>query len=654
MTRQVRPIPTVQDFHPDTIVHEDNLASTEQLLLQASAPRYRLHIITALVNYYIYTNPSRADVLLQRTRNILDIHPLSDVEHNYFHQRGLLHNQKYEFEAARSFFERALEMVREYGQLLERTNLEIDYATTLSNLGEYDAAERILHDVVRSLRQYPRADQSFRASVRSSYLLFLTHAAKDAVEALHQSRNLFQFIKTPSAKDNFFYTIVNTALGTLYQQQEDYDKAVRHFQNTINLCLATNLRSRISHHYLKLGNAFRDQGDQESAIINYEKSIHATEDLGTTSKANSMVNLGRIYTSKGRTDKAFALFNQAEHLYHQAPLDDPMNLARIESARGDAFSNGGNNHRAWSCYKKALKEARDHDDIEEQQILTESIGHILYKMGEAEHAYFFLSQSVELRDQIIKENKAQELRKQSAIYERVQHRQELEKLKIRASQLQMKALSNQMSPHFLFNAMNAVQSEITSGRVLDAGNALASLAKLMRDILQNSEKEYITLEGEIDFLRQYLNINSKLRFQELFDFNIHVDDEIEEDIIGVPPMVLQPFLENSIEHGLRPLQDIRNGHITIRFDHESDEVIICTITDNGIGREAARKHKRDASHKSMGLSITRQRLQILLPNSETRNPVVFKDLYKQNESGDLVASGTQVRILLPSKDFSVK
>lgn len=654
MTRQAHSIPTVQEFNPDTIVNDNNVAEAEKLLFQASAPRYRLNIITALVNYYIYTNPNRADVLLRRGRNILDIHELPDLEHTHLHQRGLLHNQNYEFDTARDLFERALKLVREYGQLSERIDLEIDYATTLSNLRNFDAAERTLQDVERSLRQYPRADQSFRASVRSSYLLFLANASKDAVVALHQSRNLFQTIRTPSAKDNFFYTIVNTALGTLYQQQEDYDKAVRHFQNTINLCLATNLRSRISHHYLKLGNAFHDQGDQESAIINYEKSINATEDLGTTAKANSMVNLGRIYTERGRTDRAFALFNQAEGLYNRAPLDDPMNLARIESARGDAFAFDGKDRRAWSCYKKALQQAQTHEDIEEQQILTENISYIMHKLGEIDHAFYFLRQSVELRDQIIKENKAQELRRQSEIYERVQHKQELEKLKIRASQLQMKALSNQMSPHFLFNAMNAVQSEITSGRAMAAESALANLAGLMRNILQNSEKEHITLESEIEFLKQYLDINSKLRFHELFGFEIEVDDEIEDDIMGVPPMVLQPFLENSIEHGLRPLQDIRNGHISIRFDYESEELFICTITDNGIGREAARRHRRDANHKSMGLSITRQRLQILLPNAETRNPVVFKDLYTTDEAGNRVSAGTQVRILLPVVDFSVK
>ena len=108
-----------------------------------------------------------------------------------------------------------------------------------------------------------------------------------------------------------------------------------------------------------------------------------------------------------------------------------------------------------------------------------------------------------------------------------------------------------MNPHFMYNALNAIQNYITSNKLTDAAKYLAKFAKLMRQSLDYSDMEIISLEKEIEFLENYLLINQKLRFEDNIRYIIKVDDEIEEDIMGIPTMIIQPYIENAVWHGLR-------------------------------------------------------------------------------------------------------
>jgi len=142
-----------------------------------------------------------------------------------------------------------------------------------------------------------------------------------------------------------------------------------------------------------------------------------------------------------------------------------------------------------------------------------------------------------------------------AKYDFERRKQEAELLILQANRLQLKALRAQMNPHFLYNALNSIQNYITSNDMTHAAKYLAKFAKLMRQSLEYSDVEVISLEKEIAFLENYLFINEKLRFADRMSYRIKVDDDIEEDLIGVPAMIVQPYLENAIEHGLRSKKD---------------------------------------------------------------------------------------------------
>jgi two-component system, LytTR family, sensor kinase len=174
----------------------------------------------------------------------------------------------------------------------------------------------------------------------------------------------------------------------------------------------------------------------------------------------------------------------------------------------------------------------------------------------------------------------------------------------------------------------------------------------MRSSLEYSEYEIISLENEIEFLTDYLYINQKLRFEDKLQYKVTVDEDLEEDLMGVPTMIVQPYIENAIEHGLRSK---RGGMLKVDFKLLDENTILCSVEDNGIGRELARKmQERDGyhlHHKSRGTSITEQRLEILHSSRKDKFSVTTIDL-KDPLSNEPI--GTRVEIKIPIAEMPFK
>ena len=203
--------------------------------------------------------------------------------------------------------------------------------------------------------------------------------------------------------------------------------------------------------------------------------------------------------------------------------------------------------------------------------------------------------------------------------------------------LEQKALRLQMNPHFIFNALNSIQALVSSNDSKTARLYLAKFSKLMRQILDNSRRTSIPLENEIATLENYLAIEQFCN-NHRFDYHIDYDDDLDVESIEIPPIIVQPFVENAIVHGVTQLD--KKGKIIVRFFIEK-EVLICEVEDNGIGRSAAAKMKsqRDQQHKSTALLITQERLDTL--NKKSVQPSIsVRDLV--DERGE--PNGTCVRI----------
>jgi ligand-binding sensor domain-containing protein len=225
-------------------------------------------------------------------------------------------------------------------------------------------------------------------------------------------------------------------------------------------------------------------------------------------------------------------------------------------------------------------------------------------------------------------------------------RNELELLNTRnrLAEEKLTALRSQMNPHFIFNSLNSIQQFILKGEVDNANKYLSQFSRLIRLVLQYSEYNFITLEEEINMLTLYLSLE-KTRFGNSFTYTIEVQPDIDADEIKIPNLMVQPFVENAIWHGLMHKESDRK--IDISFQLKNDESIICEVTDNGIGRERAAEIKKMRSvpmeHKSRGMQLVRDKIDVL--KQQFTGDVSIEIFDVTNSSGGVC--GTKVLIQLP-------
>jgi len=205
----------------------------------------------------------------------------------------------------------------------------------------------------------------------------------------------------------------------------------------------------------------------------------------------------------------------------------------------------------------------------------------------------------------------------------------------RIAELELTALRSQMNPHFIFNALGAIQYFVQTQNVEKADTYLTSFAKLMREILETSNHKHIRIKSEIELLSLYVSLE-KMRFEGLFDYEIKCDEELDDEL-KIPPMIIQPFVENAINHGLYNLSD-RKGMLQIHFKYVDDNNIVCKIIDNGIGRKAAGKFKKKG-HISRGMQIVKDRVLTINSTKDMRISLQTIDHFQGN-----VAQGTEVTI----------
>lgn len=214
--------------------------------------------------------------------------------------------------------------------------------------------------------------------------------------------------------------------------------------------------------------------------------------------------------------------------------------------------------------------------------------------------------------------------------------------KVEVSKIELKALRAQMNPHFVFNSLNSIQHYIFNSKSDEAVKYLNKFAKLMRVILNNSDKPTVAIEDDLEALKLYLELE-QMRFEDKFEYKIEIEDNVDLDYDIMPPMLLQPYVENAILHGLTPRAEKGMLHIGIRSE---ENFIVCTITDNGIGRKRSAEIKRTMpgnKHKSLGMKITEERLRILNEISKSEHSVQITDL----ENADGSSSGTRVELYVP-------
>jgi Histidine kinase/Y_Y_Y domain/Two component regulator propeller len=216
-------------------------------------------------------------------------------------------------------------------------------------------------------------------------------------------------------------------------------------------------------------------------------------------------------------------------------------------------------------------------------------------------------------------------------------------IETRFAALEQQALQAQMNPHFIFNSLNSIQTFILNLDVEGANTYLTNFASLIRQTLENSIHPLITVASELKYLETYLSLE-KLRFREKFVYKIHIDESLDQNKILLPGMLLQPYIENSIRHGIQHRKD-NNGLISLTITRVSDNAVVYTIKDNGVGRKKAEdlKSSRHIEYQSRGTSINEKRIAAINNQFKITIRVNTEDITDENG----MVAGTSVTIVIP-------
>jgi tetratricopeptide (TPR) repeat protein len=442
-------------------------------------------------------------------------------------------------------------------------------------------------------------------------------------------------------KDSVYKMLGFYILGTsLTEHPRDFKKADSLLRKGLEIATIRKDSSLISRSLANMGWNFYKEKKYNEAIKLYNKSLQYSIPARLYfNSANSLGNLGTIYRDMDNTEKA--LFYYRKSIYHGEQGNDAYNLSWVYDDMSQMYLRKKDTVNAFKSFVLFKKYSDAHIRSTSSKGLTDAM--IRYEASAQ-----------------AKENELLTLRvrnQQLLIYgytgliilsltigllmfnrSRINARNRLSELNRKVSEVTQANLRQQMNPHFIFNTLNSIQYYMYQNDKLATNNYLTKFSSLMRKVLENSQHTSIPLRDELEALELYLELE-KIRFKEKFDYKIRIDEEIDTILYKVPTMLIQPYVENSISHGLMP--GAGKGMITIDLNLKNDH-ISCIIEDNGIGREAA-EVKKNSHHNSLGTQIVSSRLELVNALYGTNLKTIYTDLKSNNGNPE----GTRVEIHIP-------
>lgn len=636
---------------------EDETPKSPEEILQAvekqKSSSQKLVFLDNVLPDLIFTHPSLASELLQTQANLDCIHDFPDHRIRHFLNLGFLHNQKYAFTDSIEVYRKAAQLIDEYGNISQQISVLIDLSAPLINIQSYGEAIDCLNRAKRLLQINSDDGLLARVWCREAYMdLHLKNENAATQTFLNAERILSRQESAGNYHDCYFLNLVQSGLGRLAEISEEWEKSLMYYHQVVKRLLKDGLHSRLCWHYLNIGRVYYALDNFDMASIYFHKAIEEKVDDSSQARASAFANLGLMENNLGHLEKAIDLYEKAEEIFRSQSAPEYFNLSNILRWKAKAMLGLGRGEEGLQLLMDSHTSARQAEDFKLLAEIYKDLSNYFAQHEDYKNAYEYQllhERNMEKHTENYNRNHKIEV---EVRYETEKKRQEAEVLKLRATQLQLKALRAQMNPHFLYNALNAIQHYITSHDVKFATKYLAEFANLIRKSLEYSDEEIISLEKEVEFLDDYLYINQKLRFEDRLDYEIIVDEDLEDDILGVPTMIVQPYVENSIEHGLRSRE---KGKISVRFKMLDEDTIICEIEDNGIGRDAALRFnehgRKQRPHRSMGTRITENRLELLHDTSENKIFVQTIDL-RDEKTG--FAAGTKVIVQIPVVEVQIR
>jgi tetratricopeptide (TPR) repeat protein len=474
------------------------------------------------------------------------------------------------------------------------------------------------------------------------------------------------------------------SMGNIFLVLEQYDLAIQRFTRSMKIEESVGNKLGLAINYHNIGYAKEATGDLEGALVDYKESLRYNNaidsDLGRVICNNT---IGRIYIKQKKYQEAIDIisstFEKAKGLrdkFHLSGVYTNLGWAYLEMKnypQAKKYLNEGLELSKEFNLKSAIAESYDRLAVlaAEEREYKKAFDYqkIAYELNEEitnEKNFKYVNDLIVKYDtkkfntqieNLVKENATvkQTLKRNKSIWITsnvvfaflaimiyILYRQRLLNNEKKILTLEQDMLRSQMNPHFVFNSLNSIKQYIISNEQKNAVHYLNKFAKLIRKILDASRVKVVSLSDELDTMDLYMSIEN-IRFSNEINFEVLVDKDIDLEQIKIPSLVLQPFLENALWHGLSSKKGEKN--IKLSVSKTKDDFVTIAITDNGIGREAAQQIAKNkiVKRKSIGIALTKNRLANFVKDFKNTFSVHFLDLKDQYENPE----GTEVVLNIP-------
>lgn len=571
----------------------------------------------------------------------------------------------------------------------------LDLGKSYSRKGDLDKAFEILPELEKLLPELKNPEIEAKAYLFKGTINTKSGNYELAITHLFKALGIFGALENQKEEGRCLLNI-----GNVYLHLNDYDKTISSYEKALEKFEAVGYEEGIASVTGNMGIIYRRKEEYDLALKYINRSLAVNQKLNRKeSERIDLHNIGTIYFKWENFEQAKKYFELAKKL--SAKIDSKRGLIYAYHSLAVVEANQNNFDKAFKNLDSALVLAVYAGMKDRIKDIYESYALNYEDTGQWKLALDYRKKHESLKDSILNENTFRQINELQVKYETAKKNEEIATLskenearvaeaerraiwnrvligglilvaviaglvvfllrqrfknqqlmaakneeiktarfKQQLSELEMKALRVQMNPHFIFNCMNSINRMILGKDADNASKYLTKFSKLIRLMLENSEKPTASLQDELAMLEAYIQLEA-LRFKEKISYRISVDDNIDQENTQVPSMVLQPFIENAIWHGL--MHKDGGGLINVSISEDND-VLRCVIEDNGVGRKKALElqGKTVMRHQSMGLKITEERLRLL-------NSRELQELIRITDLKDSVnrALGTRVDISIP-------
>jgi hypothetical protein len=512
---------------------------------------------------------------------------------------------------------------------------------TSLKLGNHANALRYFREALSLSTPSTNAEQ-----YRNTILLDMSEVYYQMGDYTEAMATIDQIRSTGKIANRTFQTQLQNQRAKINARMNNLDETRALYSNSINdlqsgAPVAAQEAQSLQNAKEEIVGVLREQKRYDDEIELRNQSVQFnTQSKNFSEVTKDKVEISKTLAAKGENLAALREIEEAARIADT--LNNPKEQANAFLALADLYEDNGRQTQALSAYKKYSQAVANAEKLNESVLLEKA--NLIKKQRDIEE----LSKEVSIGQREETIEKATVFRQQLVIYGLLFiiliigvtsyfiYKNAVAS-KVANQLLALKSLRSQMNPHFIFNALNSVNHFIAQQDERTANKFLSEFSQLMRLVLENSQEDFIPLHKEQEILSLYLKLEH-YRFRDKFDYNIEVDENINAEAIEVPPMLIQPYIENAVWHGLRYKNE--KGKLTLRFQKEPENLVV-EIVDDGIGRQrsAELKTANQKKHNSTGLKNIQERLQIINKVYKSNYRVAIEDLAD--------SSGTLVRIYLP-------